>query len=429
MAGILSGMVFGFDGRGGALKPMGCVYRVARARAESYELSEVKRAVDALFFQLGYHPHNPLGHIITPGMTVFIKPNWVASRWRESCPHKDTLYSVITHPNLVEVIADYAAVALEGRGKIIIGDNPSIDADFNELMQVLNLEHLKGKYNVPCEILDLRPLICRDLHYYGQKSKMDAGSGDPLGQETINLGRRSLLYSVNPLLFRGVFKQRKETIKAHTKDNQLYGFSKSIYDADVYISLPKMKTHHKVGVTLNLKGLVGAITEKNHLVHWRVGFPAMGGDEYPDFKSWVRGSLAKVKERGAWSGNDTIWRMVVDLYHGMEMKKRGYFTVVDGIIGGEGKGPFCVHSKHSGMLVAGESLLAVDLTAVKLMGLNPRRIPYLNYFLEHEIALDEIEVSDEAKQMLTADQITGKQLDYRPSERWKELREDGQWLS
>lgn len=429
MAGILSGMVLGFNRRGGARISMSTKYQVASARAESYGLREVKRAVDSLFHQLGYNPENPLERLIKPGMTVFIKPNWVASCWRKSCPHEGSLFSVITHPDLVEVTADYAAMALKGRGKIIIGDNPSIDADFEELMRALDIRHLETKYDVPCEILDLRPLICRDLKDYGNQDKMTAASGDPLGQEVINLGKRSMLYDVNPKLFRGVFDQRQDTIKAHTGETQLYGFSRSIYNADVYISLPKMKTHHKVGVTLNLKGLVGAITEKNHLVHWRLGFPAVGGDEYPDFKSWVKGQFAKVKERGAWNGNDTIWRMVVDLYHAMELRQRNYFTIVDGITGGEGKGPFCVHAKESGILTAGESLLATDLATVKLMGLNPEKIPYLNYFLENTISLKEILVSDDGMDMCTADQIKGKQLDYHPPEHWKELREDGEWIS
>lgn len=413
----------------GSLDNMETRYRVASAQAESYGLREVKRAVDSLFRQLGYESQNPLGGLIKPGMTVFIKPNWVASRWRESCPHKDTLYSVITHPDLVEVTADYAAQALAGKGKLIIGDNPSVDADFDELIQTLNIRHLQSKYEVPCEILDLRPLVCRDLKDYGNKHRMAEAEGDPLGQKVINLGRSSMLYGVNPLLFRGVFDQRKDTIQAHFGETQIYGFSRSIYNADVYISLPKMKTHHKVGVTLNLKGLVGTITEKNHLVHWRLGFPAIGGDEYPDFKSWIRGHFAKVKERGAWNGNDTIWRMVVDLYHAMRLKERKYFTIVDGIIGGEGKGPFCVHAKNSGLLTAGEDLLATDLATVKLMGLRPEKIPYLDYFLEHELSLREILVSDDKMDMCTADQIKGRQLDYHPSEHWKDLRDDEEWLS
>lgn len=401
--------------------------QVAYGYSDDYSIENIRCALQKIFKMLGYPNDNPLGQIIKPGMTVFIKPNWVSSKWRESCPHKDDLYCIITHPNVLEVVADYVALALNGYGKIIIGDNPSIDADFEELMNILKIDHLKSKYDISCEILDLRPLICNNLKYYGKQDKMVSVVGDPLGQETINLGKRSLLYDLNPRLFHGVFEQRKDTIAAHTRETQLYGFSKTIYDADVYISIPKMKTHHKVGVTLNLKGLVGTITEKNHLVHWRIGFPAFGGDEYPNFKSWFRGTFAEVKERGAWNGNDTIWRMVVDLYHAMHLKKRKYFSIVDGIIGGEGKGPFCANSKHSKVLLAGENLLAVDLVTTKLMGLNPCEIPYLKYFLENEMRLESIKVFGTDKTYSNASEITGNQLDYLPSEHWKNLREDQRW--
>lgn len=402
-------------------------YQVAYDVCTDYSLGKIHETLGRMFEQLGYPVENPLGKIIKPGMTVFIKPNWVASKWRDSCPHKDDLYCVITHPNVLEAVTDYVAIALNGQGKIVIGDNPSIDADFQQLMGKLNIEHLKHKYDVSCEILDLRPLICDDLRNYGNQEKMVAVSGDPKGQETINLAEKSLLYKVNPKLFHGVFDQRKDTIAAHTGKTQLYGFSKTIYDADVYISIPKMKTHHKVGVTLNLKGLVGTITEKNHLVHWRVGFPAMGGDEYPNFGAWLKGKYAKVKERGAWNGNDTIWRMVVDLYHGIHLKERKYFSVVDGIIGGEGKGPFCAHSKHSNVLVCGDDLLAVDIATTKLMGLIPSRIPYLKYFMENEIDTDKIAVLTSGHDVMHLDEIEGEQLNYYPSEHWKNLRQDQQW--
>lgn len=271
------------------------IMKVAYSWSESYRLENIHDALKEMFNLLGYPKKNPFSKFIEPGMTVFIKPNWVASRWRESCEHKDDLFCIITHPNVIEAVADYVALALNGKGKIIIGDNPSIDADFEELMQTIEIQHLKRKYDVPCEILDLRPLICDNLSNYGNKERMVAIKGDPDGQKTINLGKKSQLYGLNPKLFHGVFDQRKDTIKAHTGETQLYGFSKTIYDSDVYISIPKMKTHHKVGVTLNLKGLVGTITEKDHLVHWRVGFPMIGGDEYPNFTSWVKGQFMKVE--------------------------------------------------------------------------------------------------------------------------------------
>ncbi|MDR2396186.1 MAG: DUF362 domain-containing protein [Endomicrobium sp.] len=398
--------------------------KVAYTNATSYELDTVKEALKVLFNSLGYDTTNPLGHIIKPGMRVFLKPNWVASKWRESCNHKDDLFCVITHPNVIEAVADFVDIALDGCGMISIGDNPSIDANFEELLINTKIERLRTKYRVPCEILDLRPLVCKDLHDYGDKEKMCAQMGDPRGYTQVNLSKKSLFNKVNSKLFRGVFKQRAETIKAHTGNRQLYTFSNSIYDADVFISLPKMKTHHKSGTTLNLKGLVGTIGQKNQLIHWRVGFPLIGGDEYSSFWQWVKGTFfTGVKSRGSWHGNDTIWRMVVDLYSGMILKKRGYFSIVDGILAGEGDGPFCPHSKKANTLIAGEDFLAVDIVTSKLMGFNPLKIPYLNHFIKNNskilkeiVVLNKCEVRSD---FLFSD---NSYLNFVPPTSWKILK-------
>lgn len=363
--------------------------RVSIVNCSSYNRGDLTRALDTLMLNLGYD----FVDFIKPGMTVFIKPNWVASRWRESAPHVDTLYSVITHPAVIEAVADRVSVALNGRGRIIIGDCPSIDADFEELMQFTGIRRLLTKYNVPCEILDLRPLVCKDLKDYGKKDRMVRQAGDPRGEVLINLGKESLLYNVDSSLFRGVFDQREDTVASHTGETQLYTFSKSLYEADVYISIPKMKTHHKVGATLNLKGLVGGVTEKNQLVHWRVGTPDAGGDEYPDRKSYEAALTKKVTYRGAHPGNDTIWRMVVDLYQAMMRRERSYFSVIDGIIAGEGQGPFCPHSKQANTLIAGDNFLAVDIVATRYMGLNPNKLRYLRWFIEKGFNIYDIEVS------------------------------------
>jgi uncharacterized protein (DUF362 family) len=366
---------------------------VAISSADSYLPQKVNSALDSIFRSLGLNPENPFKGIITPGMTVFIKPNWVASRWRESCPHKDNLYCVITHPAVIEAVADRVALALDGKGKIIIADNPSIDADFDELMQFTGIRKLEQKYDVPCEINDLRPLVCKDLKDYGKRDKMVQQSGDPNGEVQVNLGKESLLYDVDSKLFRGVFNEREETIASHTGDTQLYTYSGSLYNADVYISIPKLKTHQKVGATLNLKGLVGSITQKNQLVHWRIGSPETGGDEYPDHESLLRAQHAKVTHRGAHPGNDTIWRMVGDLYQGMLKKERKYFTIIDGILAGEGQGPFCPTSKHANVLIGAFDLLIADIAAVRYMGLDPEKIKYLNYFIKKwNITLDDINV-------------------------------------
>ena len=355
---------------------------VAIAFSDSYRPLKIDHALNIIFQSLGLNSENPFEGYIKPGMRVFIKPNWVASRWRKSCDHTDSLYCVITHPAVIEAVADRVAKALCGQGEIIIADNPSIDADFDELMEFTGIRRLETKYDIPCHIYDLRPLVCKDLKDYGKRDKMASQPGDPNGEVELNLGKNSLLHDVDSSLFRGVFDEREETIAAHTGDTQLYTMSKSLYDSDVYISIPKLKTHQKVGATLNLKGQVGAMTRKNQLVHWRVGSPETGGDEYPDRESWERAQHAKVTHRGAHPGNDTIWRMVVDLYKSLLTKERKYFTVIDGIMAGEGQGPFCPTSKHANVLIGGFDFLLTDIAAVRYMGINPEKVKYLDYFIK-----------------------------------------------
>lgn len=399
--------------------------KVSIEHADSYRVDVVKRTLRKCFADLGYPEERPLQKIVKPGDKVFIKPNWVASRWRASCPHKDTLYCVITHPSVIEAVADFVAEALQGKGQIIIGDNPSIDADFSELLKFTEIEKLKNKYDVPVSILDLRPLVCDDLKNYGKKYLMVRQEGDPYGKIEINLGKDSLLYGLDSSRFRGVFDERDETMLSHTGENQIYTYAKSIYDADVYISIPKLKTHQKVGATLNLKGLVGTISDKNQLVHWQIGYPEIQGDEYPSKEAYEEGIKALVKHRGAWPGNDTIWRMVADLYQGMKRKSRKYFTVIDGIVGGEGQGPFCPTSKNSNTLISGEDLFAADCVAVRYMGLDPNKIRYLQYFLEKKydgISLNEITVIENGQIVKDFFSAPTNYLDFYVVDLWQEIR-------
>ena len=402
--------------------------KIVISQVDNYRIESVKNAVlEGLqnFFNVSSDNPFGIGGLIKPGDTVFIKPNWVASRWRASCPHEDSLYCVITHPSIIEAVVDYVAVALEGRGEIVIGDNPSIDADFEELLNTTKIRKLENKYTGLLKIMDLRPLVCDDLKNYGKKNLMVRQRGDDKGEVEINLGKDSLFYGINPERFRGIFDERDETIASHTGNNQLYTYSKSLYDADVYISIPKLKTHQKVGVTLNLKGLVGSISNKNQLVHWQVGYPEINGDEYPDKKSYEESKTAKITHRGAWYGNDTIWRMVVDLYLGMKKKSRKYFSIVDGILGGEGQGPFCPTGKHSNCLILGDDLLVTDLAATRYMGINPLKIKYLKYFLDQnfeDISLKTLKVYKNKQEIENF--FTSKNLykNFYVTDSWKELK-------
>lgn len=116
-----------------------------------------------------------------------------------------------------------------------------------------------------------------------------------------------------------------------------------VTDADVVISMPKMKTHHWVGVTLSLKNLFGVLPGTaygwpKNLLHWR-GIP---------------GSILDV--------NRTV---------GADL------AIVDGVIGMEGDGPVGGDPVRSGAVVVGTALAAVDATCCRLMGLRPELVPYL----------------------------------------------------
>lgn len=120
-------------------------------------------------------------------------------------------------------------------------------------------------------------------------------------------------------------------------------FPRSVVEADLIVSMPKMKTHHWVGVTASMKNLYGVIPgikygwPKNVLHH--AGIPETVFD--------INASLPKT------------------------------ITVVDGIDCMEGDGPILGSCKHMGVLAMGTSLPAVDATLCRMMGIAPERISYL----------------------------------------------------
>jgi hypothetical protein len=185
-----------------------------------------------------------------------------------------------------------------------------------------------------------------------------------------------------------------------------------------------------VGITCNIKNFVGACTNKNYIAHYTLGCPSEGGDQYPDglftetehavitFERWMYDTfLSKSTRRheyihrliygflylkllkplglgipvekrqldaGSWYGNDTAWRMAVDLAKIMHFAdkdgklhattQRRLFSVVDGVIGGENNGPLSPDAKGAGLLLAGDNFLAVDIVATRLMGFDPLKL-------------------------------------------------------
>jgi uncharacterized protein (DUF362 family) len=382
---------------------------------------------------------NPLGDLIKPDQTVILKPNFVLSGHAKG----GDLFSIITHPSVLRAVIDYVFKALRGDGKIIIADAPQMDCNFAAMLGRTSLasiqELYQSEFGFEIEIIDLRDfwLDSRPGETIACSERRFPLPGDPDGSVVINLGKVSAFYGVgNWKAFYGADYTRDETIARHHDDVHEYVISKTVLGADLVISVPKLKVHKKVGVTLNAKGLVGITTNKNCLVHYTLGSPQNGGDQFPagalgfrdkmlvkfqrflydallsrkspvldrvyqliskcyktlvEPAGWGMSPDKRILDAGNWYGNDSAWRMVGDLMRIVffadkegkirDTPQRRIFSFIDGIIGGENDGPLMPDAVPSGIIIAGANPLATDIVATRLMGLDFGKLKWVKYLL------------------------------------------------
>lgn len=371
---------------------------------------------------------NPLGFLIQPGNSVVIKPNFVLDRNEGT----GTIYSVITHPSLIRAVVDYAYIALKGNGLIIIGDASQADCDYEKVLNLTKIstikEYYKNEYGFDIEIDDFRQVKYAYHNGVLDENSRVAVNGDPRGYTIFDLGENSFIEKLeHPERIYGADYDRSEIREHHSEGHHQYCISSTIISADVVISMPKMKTHKKAGVTINLKNLVGINGNKNFLPHFRIGDPSQGGDEFQQlnqeekirkkasrglidhllvnpnsFKTFIyncirntylffRPLIVRNSEKkhevsaGSWYGNDTIWRMILDLnqilWHGKKdgtidpAFERKTFCVVDGFIAGEGEGPMAPDDRVEGLVTIGANPLATDIACINYMGFDYQKIP------------------------------------------------------
>lgn len=122
-----------------------------------------------------------------------------------------------------------------------------------------------------------------------------------------------------------------------------FHFPRSVLEADLVVSMPKLKTHHWVGMTASVKNLYGTLPgiiygwPKNVLHH--AGIPQTVFD--------INASLPKT------------------------------IAVVDAIECMEGDGPILGSPKWLGMVGVGANPTALDATCARVIGLAPERLGYL----------------------------------------------------
>jgi len=363
---------------------------------------------------------NPFGRMIRPGMTVFIKPNTVS---HENLAGLD-LFSVIVHASILRPILDYVCLALEGRGRIIVGDSQVIYGEFEPAMQRSGIEDLLRWYRqqvpVPIECFDLRMVRGVRSWMYGRWARKKVEQ-DPHGYQVVDLGDQSYFRDIDPRRLRIAIANYKNMYKYHSGGHHQYVIPRSFLESQVVINLPKLKTHRRTAVTLALKNYMGIPALKDCLPHFITGSPEEGGDQYihpckrKEICLWLHDQIqsnpympikflfAVIKKmiwnsskivpfpddiyEAMWSGNDTLWRTILDLnrivgYANREgvvcdTPQRIQFHLIDGIIGGQGEGPLSPEPVKSNVLLAGENAACMDAVGATLMGFDLNRIPLI----------------------------------------------------
>jgi uncharacterized protein (DUF362 family) len=372
--------------------------------ALSNETSLSRMLTKCLAAQSSWH------NIVPRGGTIVLKPNMV----RHFNPDGE-LASVVTDPRLVRLLAEHAVDVVGPDGSVVIADSPQNDCNMARLLswepwaEVVEWTHAHPQIqflDVRTEWVEMQDGIIVERH---------ALPGDPLGDAWFDLGDCSAFTdsALDPRRFRGSDYDPEATVAAHAARSHQYRVCRTFLDCDLLVVIPKVKTHKKVGLSLAMKNLVGLVADKNCLPHHTTGFPSDGGDEYREGgprerlrqktievlrPALAQGKLTRlarlgrrtenrflpeiIERSGNWWGNDTAWRMVVDLVTllRLEREDRGKPThfVYDGVIVGQGNGPLAPESVELGMLAMSDDPVAGDLAVCESLGLDATKFPLLH---------------------------------------------------
>jgi len=218
------------------------------------------------------------------GKRVVLKPNMVEVRGPES--------PITTNPAVVK-----AAIQLVdhlGAKEIIVAEGPGHMRDTEYLLHMTGIGKLLKEMQIPFVDLNLDDII------------------------------------------------KVKNITAFNKLDDFY-LPKTIVGADAIISLPKLKTHHWVGVTCSMKNFFGVVPGRKY--------------------GWPKNILHK-------KGID---KSIIDLQHMVKPK----FAIVDAVIAMEGDGPINGTPLATKFIAMGDDLAALDATMVRITSIDPYELPYI----------------------------------------------------
>lgn len=136
---------------------------------------------------------------------------------------------------------------------------------------------------------------------------------------------------------------------------------KAVFDADVIINIPKLKTHGFVFLSAASKNLYGCLFEKTK-----------GHIQMPS--------------------RDLFSKMIVDLNQIIVPQ----INIVDGILAMEGDGPTNGIPRQANIIIAGTNAFATDAVVSKVIGLDPKTVPFLSEAHNQKLVdLDNIAIKGE----------------------------------
>jgi uncharacterized protein (DUF362 family) len=388
----------------------------------SYPASDqpVAEALARLAVGLGWgNADNPFGKVIPEGAHVLVKPNLVFHQNEGS----GGIDCVVTHASLIRTAT--AAALRSGAAEVLVGDAPVQGCDFETLIARTGLgrwaRELMAREPRFKGLRDLRRTTSRLVHGV----RLTAPIPHSVDHFTLfDLGPESLLEPItgHDDRFRAAWENHRLLAHRHQTGTHQYLLANDVLRANVVISLPKLKTHKKAGVTCALKNLIGVNASKEFLPHHTSGGSPVRGDAYPRggvikrameyvadrqnmassyaeailywtcFALLAHGSRSwgdRIGVDGSWSGNNTIWRTCLDLnriilYGRSDGKmstdiQRRVIHIADAVVAGQGNGPLAPDPLELGLLLGANNPAAMDWVGALLLAYVPEKIPLVTH--------------------------------------------------
>jgi uncharacterized protein (DUF362 family) len=134
-------------------------------------------------------------------------------------------------------------------------------------------------------------------------------------------------------------------------------------DADIVIGVAKLKTHDEGVVSLSLKNIFGTESVKIY------------GSNKKRYRDLLHGT-----------NNSKLEKSIVDL----NLIRKPDFAIIEGIIGGQGSGPFDNTSVESNIIFAGKDPVALDTVALNFMGFTVDQVPHVKLAGEKNVGISDI---------------------------------------